>query len=94
MITKLFFGYQGRYDEMRTKKNMVCGQMRSTFDYWHLGRIFSSVPSLNSDFVTCNPDKRIFAAPSEPGFIVQFANLIKAWRPMPIQSDPGLIDHN
>ena len=91
---KTIFGYQGRYDEMRTKRNMVCGQMRSTFDYWHLGRIFSAVPALNSDFVTCNPDKRIFAAPSEPGFIVQFANLIKAWRPMPIQSDPGLIDHN
>ena len=91
---KSIFGYQGRYDEMRTKRNMVCGQMRNVFDYWHLGRIFASAPALNSDFVKCVPDKRIFAAPSEPGFIVQFANLIKAWRPMPIQSDPGLIDHN
>ena len=91
---KSVFGYQGRYDEMRTKRNMVCGQMRDVFDYWHLGRIFASAPALNSDFVKCVPDKRIFAAPSEPGFIVQFANLIKAWRPMPIQSDPGLIDHN
>ena len=91
---KAIFGYQGRYDEMRTKRNMVCGQMRSTFDYWHLGRIFSSQPALNESFIQCVPDKRIFAAPSEPGFIVQFANLIKAWRPIPIQSDPGLIDHN
>ena len=91
---KGIFGYQGRYDEMRTKKNMVCGQMRDTFDYWHLGRIFSTQPGLNSSFLQCIPDKRIFAAPSEPGFIVQFANLIKAWRPMPIQSEPGLIDHN
>ena len=91
---KSIFGYQGRYDEMRTKRNMVCGQMRDTFDYWHLGRIFSTAPALNSTFLLCVPDKRIFAAPSEPGFIVQFANLIKAWRPMPIQSDPGLIDHN
>ena len=40
---KTIFGYQGRYDEMRTKKNMVCGQMRNTFDYWHLGRIFRLV---------------------------------------------------
>ena len=91
---KSVFGYQGRYDEMRTKRNMVCGQMRDVFDYWHLGRIFASAPALNWEFVKCVPDKRIFAAPSEPGFIVQFANLIKAWRPMPIQSDPGLIDHN
>ena len=80
---------------MRCEQNATwSGQMRNVFDYWHLGRIFASAPALNSDFVKCVPDKRIFAAPSEPGFIVQFANLIKAWRPMPIQSDPGLIDHN
>ena len=48
---KAIFGYQGRYDEMRTKRNMVCGQMRSTFDYWHLGRIFSTAPALNSTFL-------------------------------------------
>ena len=45
---KSIFGYQGRYDEMRTKRNMVCGQMRNVFDYWHLGRIFASAPALNS----------------------------------------------
>ena len=73
---------------------MVCGQMRSVFSYWHLGRIFSSQPGLNSTFIECNPRKDIFAAPSEPGLIIQFANLIKAWRPMPVQSNPGLIDHN
>ena len=50
---KAIFGYQGRYDEMRTKRNMVCGQMRSTFDYWHLGRIFSTAPALNSTFLLC-----------------------------------------
>ena len=90
---KAIFGYQGRYDEMRTKRNMVCGQMRSTFDYWHLGRIFSSQPALSrvlfSVFRT-----NVFLPLLRAGFIVQFANLIKAWRPMPIQSDPGLIDHN
>lgn len=91
---KSIFAYQGRYDEMRTKRNMVCGQMRDTFDYWHLGRKFLTRPGLNSSFIKCVPDKRIFAAPSEPGLIVQFANLIKAYRPIPIQSEPGLIDHN
>ena len=90
---KMIFGYQGRFDEMRTKQNMVCGQMKSIFSYWHLGRIFSAQPALNSTFVKCVPRKDIFAAPTEPGLIIQFANLIKAWRPMPIQSNPGLIDH-
>ena len=38
------FGYQGRYDEMRYKPNLVCGQLRDTYDYWHLGRQFTSKP--------------------------------------------------
>lgn len=90
------FGYQGRYDEMRYKPNMVCGEMRTTFDYWHLGRIFNpaSPPTLNQDFIECDPDKRIFASESDPAFVINYANLIKAIRPIPIQSEPGLIDHN
>ena len=88
------FGYQGRYDELRVKQSLVCGQMRNTFDYWHLGRKFDNLPKLNSDFVTCKPSKRIYAVQNEPGLIVSVANLIKAVRPLPVQSEPGLIDHN
>ena len=88
------FGYQGRYDEMRTKNNLIVSQMRSTFDYWHLGRQFSSAPSLNASFVSCVPRKDIFAVPAEPGLIVNFGNVVKAIRPLPYMSNPGLIDHN
>lgn len=90
------FGYQGRYDEMRTKQNMVCGEMRSTYDYWHMGRVFDPLnpPELNEDFVTCIPRKDIFAVPTEPGLIVSFGNIIKAFRPLPLSAEPGLIDHN
>lgn len=88
------FGYQGRYDEMRTKNNLIVSQMRSTFDYWHLGRQFSSAPSLNGSFVSCVPRKDIFAVPAEPGLIVNFGNVVKAIRPLPYMSNPGLIDHN
>lgn len=90
---KTLFGYQGRYDEMRFKRNQVCGTLRSTLNYWHLGREFASPPLLNADFVKCIPSKRIFAVTDEPGIIVNFGNLIKAIRPMPVQSNPGLIDH-
>ncbi|MBA7542299.1 hypothetical protein ES705_34620 [subsurface metagenome] len=90
---KTIFGYQGRYDEMRVKRSMVCGDMRDLFSYWHLGRIFESAPELNESFLRCVPDKRIFAVQDEPGFIVNVANIIKAVRPMPIQASPGLIDH-
>lgn len=90
------FGYQGRYNEMRTKPNQVCGLMRNTFNYWHLGRSFSSAPALNETFITINPTtlKRVFAVQNQPGLMVQFGNLIKAIRPIPIQAEPGLIDHN
>ena len=91
---KTIFGYQGRFDEMRVKRNMVCGYMRDTFDYWHLGRKFVSAPGLNSEFIKCVPSKRIFAVQNEPGLIVNVGNRIKAIRPLPIQSQPGLIDHN
>ena len=90
------FGYQGRYDEMRYKPNMVVGEMRDTFDYWHLGRIFDALtpPVLNADFVSCVPSKRVFAVQDVPVLMVQFANIIKAFRPLQIQAEPGLIDHN
>ena len=90
--TKIF-GYQGRYDELRTKDNMICSEMRDTFDYWHIGRKFSSAPVLNESFIKCVPRKDIFAVPSVPGLIVWFGNIIKAVRPLPIQSNPGLLDH-
>lgn len=90
------FGYQGRFDEMRIKHNMVCSDMRDTYDYWHLGRQFNPAtpPELNEDFIQCVPRKDIFAVPAEPGLIVSFGNVIKAFRPLPVSAEPGLIDHN
>jgi len=88
------FGYQGRYDEMRYKPNLVCGQLRDTYDYWHLGRQFTAKPLLNDSFIQCVPRKDVFAAQTEPALIVQFGNLIKAVRPLPRLAEPGLIDHN
>nr|QJB21688.1 MAG: major capsid protein [Microvirus sp.] len=90
---RTIFGYQGRYDEMRVKHNQVCSEMRSTFDYWHLGRQFSSAPILNETFIKCVPRKDIFAVQNVPGLIVWFGNIIKAFRPLPVISNPGLMDH-
>lgn len=88
------FGYQGRYDEMRTKSNMAVAGFRSTYDYWHLGRVFGSAPLLNTSFVECLPRKDVFAVQDEPGLLVDFGNVIRCSRPLPIQAEPGLIDHN
>ena len=90
------FGYQGRYDELRTKQSIVCAQMRDIYLYWHEGRVFDplSPPKLNEDFIRCVPSKRIFAVETEPGLIVSFGNVIKAFRPFPVMAEPGLIDHH
>lgn len=82
------FGFNEIYDELRSMPSRIVGKMRSTFDYWHLGRKFDSPPALNSDFITCNPSKRIFAVPSEDGFIVNLANIIRAVRPIPKYGTP------
>ena len=79
---------------MRVKDNIVCSEMRDVFNYWHMGRIFSSTPQLNSTFVECIPTKRVFAAQDVPGLLVSFGNLIKAFRPLPFSAEPGFIDHH
>ena len=87
------FGFQGRYDEMRVKQNLITGDFRDIFNYWHLGREFSNVPLLNSSFVQCNPTKRFLAVQDEPAFLCNFGNVIKAFRPLPVIAEPGFIDH-
>lgn len=87
------FGYQGRYDEMRVKHDMCVGLMRTDFDYWHISRQFGSAPTLDDTFLKCVPRKDFLAVPAESTFFVEFGNLIKAFRPLPIQAEPGLIDH-
>lgn len=93
------FGYQGAYNEMRYTPSFNCADMRDTFRYWHLGRIFQNAPKLNAGFLTTNPAfdggirKDIFASKNEPGLLVQFANIIKAVRPLPVYGTPGFVDH-
>lgn len=90
------FGYIGRYDELRVKQSKIVGEMRTVFDYWHLGRQFDTAapPALNADFVECIPRKDIFAVQDVPAVICTVGNSIRAIRPIPIMSEPGLIDHN
>ncbi|WNK13368.1 MAG: major capsid protein [Microvirus sp.] len=91
------FGYQGRYNEYRYERNTVHGLFQTTLNYWHLGRIFSSRPALNSAFIslgsaelTSTTLKRIFALPSQPGLLISVGNAVRAVRPIPEFNDPGL----
>lgn len=90
------FGFTGRYNELRHNQNLITGGMRDTFNYWHLGRDFYYPPSLNEDFLNCEPSKRIFAVQGETDsdFILHIGHKIKALRPMVYMAEPGLIDHH
>lgn len=90
------FAFQPRYEEYCRHLNEVHGDYRTNLNYWHLAREFGStnVP-FNSDFVTCDPSKRIFAAGDQadrPCWIEMFLD-VKAIRPINKNRNPGLVDH-
>ena len=85
------FGYQQRYAEYKQKSGRVCGDFRTTLDNWHMGRIFSSAPSLNEAFVMSDPTDRIFAVTGgSDELYCHVYHSVKARRPMPYFSDPRL----
>lgn len=92
------FGYQARFNEMRYIPSRVAGLMRpnvtGSLSYWNLARDFAALPGLNAAFMKCIPRKDYLAAPTQPAMIVNIGNLIKAVRPLPVEADPGLIDHS
>lgn len=89
------FGYQGRYDEFRRRESSVHGEFRiskdnSGLDFWHMGRIFSSRPTLSAAFVTSDPTTRNFAIEGQDTCLVQVFNNLKAVRPLPLVNEPRL----
>lgn len=92
------FGYQEMNGEMRFAKSLVVGKMRSgvsgSLEHMHLARDFGGTPpTLNQGFLECTPDNRIFAVPSEPGFMIEIGNICEAIRPIPLFAQPGFMDH-
>lgn len=60
------FGYTPRYADYRFLNSSVHGDFRETLSYWHMARDFSTLPSLNSQFIECDPTDRIFAIQTLP----------------------------
>lgn len=88
------FGYQGRYDEFRRRESSVHGEFRVAaasdgLDFWHMGRIFDSRPTLTSAFVEADPTTRNFAIEDQDTCLVQVFNSVKAVRPLPLIGEPG-----
>ncbi len=75
------FGYQDRYSEYRKSNSTIAAEFRnSTFDDWHLARLFSSLPTLNQSFTDCDAGDRIFATTTVNNMQIMVQNTIKARR--------------
>lgn len=97
------FGFNEAFVEYRYFENQATGLMRpdvtgSVGKMWSYVDDFSSV-ALNGDFITEKPSNIdntiIYQSSNGPiQFKADFMFDIKATRPMPVKSYPGLIDHN
>lgn len=95
------FGYQERWAEYRYLPSRITGLFRSTsagtLDPWHLAQRFSSLPVLGDTFIRdAPPMSRVLAAGAAANGAQILCDAffdIKAARPMPLYSVPGLIDH-
>jgi hypothetical protein len=95
------FGYQERWAEYRYQPSIVSGKFNSRattpIDQWHLAQNFVALPTLNNTFIEETPPfSRILAAGAAADnqqFLCDFFFSIKAARPMPLFSVPGMIDH-
>ena len=88
-------GFQDRFEELRTIPNGVSGDFRDTLNYWTMTRIFdvNNPPQLNSQFVTADPTKRIFAVQNAKTCLVDIGFDIQCLRKLPKHGTPGLLDH-
>jgi len=82
------FGYQGRFDEMRSKQDMVCWPLQKELPHRTYARSFSSTPKLGKDFIRCEVQNNNFSLQNQCQFFVEYYNSIKATRPMPAYSQP------
>ena len=96
------FGFNEAWSSYRYRGNRITGSLRSSanqgLDVWHLGDNYSSKPILGSEFIqeTNIYLNRCLSADSTviDNFIADFYHEVKAIRPMPVHSIPGLSDHH
>lgn len=86
------FGYTPRYAEYKYSLNEAHGDFRGNMAFWHLNRIFTEKPNLNTTFVECNPSNRVFATAetSDDKYWIQLYQDVKALRLMPKYGTPML----
>lgn len=54
------FGWQPQYSWYKFANGELHGELRDDLDFFHFGRLFESEPSLNDEFLQCDPTDRPF----------------------------------
>lgn len=92
---KATLGYKPAFEELRRVPSTVHGEMRKggSLTFWTGGRLFDSVPQLNSDFVKADPSNRIFAVTDEGvhHFTCECYHEIRALRLLDKHGTPAII---
>lgn len=91
-------GFQGRWSEMRCRRNVSTSGFRSSasassgfyggMSDWTVQR---SSFILNSANLVCKPSENFWAYPDSKPFIVEFGNYVKMSRPIPALAEPLLV---
>lgn len=96
------FGYQEAWAEYRYKPNMVSGMLvpsqTGSLKSWTFADNFGSLPTLSSNFMhetASNIDRALYIpSTTVDQMVMQVYVSNHCYRPMPVYSVPGLIDHN
>lgn len=93
------FGYTPRFAEYRFHQNEQHGNFKGNLNFWTLGRIFSSQPALNADFIYMQPlvMQRIFAVTEDsdhnpvPNVLASVKFSVRLIQPMSKYGTPMLL---
>lgn len=90
-------GFQEMYAWLKSNRDMITGNLRTTESYWVMPRQFSARPQLNEQFLTSVADSSNFSSPfavtDKPPIICRAGNSCFMWRNFAKYGTPGLLDH-
>ncbi len=87
------WGYTPRYADYKFMNNTIAGDFKTTLNFWHMSRIFTALPLLNSAFMKMDYEEieRVFAVQDETDNMwCQLEFGITTRRRLPIYGTPNL----
>lgn len=90
------WGYTGRFNELRYKQSRICGQLKSSMQFWTGARMFSALPPLSEAFITqmANDTNKLFIVDPDatnPELVIHILHDVAAFKLMPKYAVPELV---